>query len=183
MKKLYFLLLGLSFLAAGCVVRTYPLTRDRVDQELTGNRGYIQGTAPAAEAMVKPTTRTTRVVEIELHSPIKFDRAPKVKPAAAAEPVAAPEESYSSEGNKGYIAQSIIPEVEEPQQFQNYTVQKNDTLQKISLKFYGTTKNWNKLYEANKDVLKSPNKVYPGQTLRIPQGNSGAGLKVPEKLK
>jgi nucleoid-associated protein YgaU len=51
---------------------------------------------------------------------------------------------------------------------QKYVVGKNDTLQKISKKFYGTTKKWTKIYEANKDVLKGPDKVYPGQTLNIP---------------
>ncbi|MCM8781059.1 MAG: LysM peptidoglycan-binding domain-containing protein, partial [Candidatus Omnitrophica bacterium] len=52
--------------------------------------------------------------------------------------------------------------------FERYTVQPQDTLQKISQKFYGTTKKWNKIYEANKDTLKSPDKIYPGQILEIP---------------
>ena len=47
-------------------------------------------------------------------------------------------------------------------------MQKGDTLQKISKKFYGTTQNWYKIYKANKEVLKSPNRIQPGQTLRIP---------------
>ena len=54
------------------------------------------------------------------------------------------------------------------QNFESYTVGKNDTLQKISMKFYGTTKKWMKIYDANKDVLHSPNKLYAGQTLKIP---------------
>jgi nucleoid-associated protein YgaU len=52
---------------------------------------------------------------------------------------------------------------------QKYVVGKNDTLQKISKKFYGTTRHWTKIYEANRDVLKGPDKVYPGQTLNIPE--------------
>ncbi|NQS99473.1 MAG: LysM peptidoglycan-binding domain-containing protein [Candidatus Omnitrophica bacterium] len=51
---------------------------------------------------------------------------------------------------------------------QTYKVRKGDTLQKISQKFYGTTKKWSALFEANKDRLKSPDKVYPGQLLNIP---------------
>ncbi|MBN3038846.1 MAG: LysM peptidoglycan-binding domain-containing protein [Candidatus Omnitrophica bacterium] len=50
-----------------------------------------------------------------------------------------------------------------------YTVKKGDTLQKISQKFYGTTKKWNMLYQANKQVLENPDKVFPGQTLNIPE--------------
>jgi nucleoid-associated protein YgaU len=45
---------------------------------------------------------------------------------------------------------------------------KGDTLQKISKKFYGKTNKWNRIYEANKDKLKSPNKIYPGQVIDIP---------------
>jgi nucleoid-associated protein YgaU len=53
---------------------------------------------------------------------------------------------------------------------EKYTVAKNDTLQKISKKFYGTTKRWMKIYDANKDVLRAPDKLYPGQVLNIPAG-------------
>ncbi|KPK39610.1 MAG: hypothetical protein AMJ78_08260 [Omnitrophica WOR_2 bacterium SM23_29] len=53
--------------------------------------------------------------------------------------------------------------------YTTYKVQKGDTLQKISTKFYGTTKKWRKIFLANQDKLKSPDKVYPGQMLRIPQ--------------
>ncbi|MDD5574911.1 MAG: LysM peptidoglycan-binding domain-containing protein, partial [Candidatus Omnitrophica bacterium] len=50
-----------------------------------------------------------------------------------------------------------------------YTVMPNDTLQKISQKFYGTSKRWKVIYDANKDVLKSPDKIYAGQVINIPQ--------------
>ncbi|MDD2680209.1 MAG: LysM peptidoglycan-binding domain-containing protein, partial [Candidatus Omnitrophica bacterium] len=68
-------------------------------------------------------------------------------------------------------AASVVPEpaVTASVSSQKYTVGKNDTLQKISKKFYGTTKKWTKIYEANKDVLSGPDKVYPGQELNIPQ--------------
>lgn len=49
-----------------------------------------------------------------------------------------------------------------------YTVQKKDTLQKISQKFYGTTKKWSELYKANRNVLKDANHVYPGEVIVIP---------------
>ncbi|MEI6631878.1 MAG: LysM peptidoglycan-binding domain-containing protein, partial [bacterium] len=56
----------------------------------------------------------------------------------------------------------VVPSAEK------YTVGKNDTLQKISKEFYGTTKKWLKIYEANKALLKGPDKIYPGQVLSIP---------------
>jgi len=52
--------------------------------------------------------------------------------------------------------------------YETYTVQKGDTLQKISNKFFGTTKKWMKIFEANKNVLKTPNNIYPGKTINIP---------------
>ncbi|MBI4707793.1 MAG: LysM peptidoglycan-binding domain-containing protein [Candidatus Omnitrophica bacterium] len=93
------------------------------------------------------------------------------------------EETYP-EGNQGYLTQSSIPEISETETpvsegFEKYTVQKNDTLQKISKKFYGTTRKWTKIYEANKEFLKSPDRVRPGQVLNIPVTSD---LKAPEAM-
>jgi len=49
-----------------------------------------------------------------------------------------------------------------------YTVQSGDTLSKISKQFYGTANEYTKIFEANRDVLKDPNKISSGQTLKIP---------------
>jgi len=177
MKKqdLFLCLGGLSFafVLSGCVVRTYPLTKDRIDQDLTGNRGYIQGQAPAGEEKERKTMRTTQVVEIELHSPLKFERMPK--PKAEESPMLKSEEQV--EGNKGYITSSISPEVEEAGPVEKYTVQKKDTLQKISQKFYGTSKLWKWIYDANKDALKGPDKIYPGQVINVPVEKRTKNLK------
>jgi nucleoid-associated protein YgaU len=51
---------------------------------------------------------------------------------------------------------------------QYYTVVKGDTLSKISKQFYGDPNKYNKIFEANKPMLKSPDLIYPGQMLRIP---------------
>ena len=171
-RKELFYLLGLSFvlILSGCVVRTYPLTKDRIDQDLnTGNRGYLKGQLPAGVEMERKTTRTTQVVEFELHSPIKFEKMPKKGPAERI-PLTTTQDTKLW-GNRGFITQSETPEIEAPVQGPNmerYTVQKQDTLQKISKKFYGTTKKWNKIYKANQDALKGPNKIYPGQVINVP---------------
>ena len=47
-----------------------------------------------------------------------------------------------------------------------YTVQSGDSLSKIGSK-YGV--GWQKIYEANRDKLDNPDKIYPGQELKIPQ--------------
>ena len=50
----------------------------------------------------------------------------------------------------------------------SYTVQKGDTLSKISKQFYGDANAYKKIFDANRDQLKDPDKIQPGQVLRIP---------------
>ena len=49
------------------------------------------------------------------------------------------------------------------------TVVKGDTLSAISLRVYGDANKYNKIFEANKPLLSHPDKIYPGQSLRIPE--------------
>lgn len=51
---------------------------------------------------------------------------------------------------------------------QTYVVQSGDSLSKIAQKYYGDASLYTKIFEANRDVLKDPNKISPGQKLRIP---------------
>jgi len=48
-------------------------------------------------------------------------------------------------------------------------VKKGDTLSAISLAVYGNANKYNKIFEANKPMLSHPDKIYPGQSLRIPE--------------
>ena len=47
-----------------------------------------------------------------------------------------------------------------------YEIKKGDSLSKIA-KTYGTT--WQKIHEMNKDVIKNPDKIFPGQKIKIPK--------------
>ncbi|WP_454864274.1 peptidoglycan-binding protein LysM [Pseudomonas rhizophila] len=49
------------------------------------------------------------------------------------------------------------------------TVVKGDTLSAISKRVYGDANKYNKIFEANKPMLSHPDKIYPGQVLRIPE--------------
>ena len=51
---------------------------------------------------------------------------------------------------------------------QYYVVKPGDTLSKLAEEFYGDKMLYPKIFEANKDVLQDPNKIKPGQRLRIP---------------
>jgi nucleoid-associated protein YgaU len=49
-----------------------------------------------------------------------------------------------------------------------YEVKAGDSLSKIAKQEYGDANEWNRIFEANKDILKDPNKIFPGQKLKIP---------------
>lgn len=49
-----------------------------------------------------------------------------------------------------------------------HTVEKGDTLWAISAKTLGNGAHYEKIFEANKPMLSHPDKIYPGQVLRIP---------------
>lgn len=51
-----------------------------------------------------------------------------------------------------------------------HTVEKGDTLWAISAKALGNGARYEEIFEANKPMLTHPDKIYPGQVLRIPQG-------------
>lgn len=50
-----------------------------------------------------------------------------------------------------------------------YEVKKGDTLSKISKEMYGDANKYQKIFDANKPMLKDVNRIYPGQKLRIPK--------------
>lgn len=159
--------LSLAFILSGCVARTYQATRDRIDQDLgTGNRGYLQGKAPE-QTTPRKATRDVRIVEVELSSPFKGKKSQAATPAV--------ETQFTT-------TESAAPAEAPAVSMQQYTVGKTDTLQKISKKFYGTTKKWHKIYQANKDVLKGPDKLYPGQVINVPV-ESSAPAAASEPLK
>jgi len=51
---------------------------------------------------------------------------------------------------------------------QSYTVEKGDSLSKIANRVYGKASLWTAIYEANRDHIKDPDLIYPGQVLRLP---------------
>jgi nucleoid-associated protein YgaU len=159
----YLIVLAGIVLLGGCVTRTYSIEKPRTNLEVNGNRGYLIGTPNEPPAPNKfGQTRKFSVLEVELgtHS--------KNKPVVKKEEPKSVEEASSEQS----ISEQPVANKEEPapeKKYESYTIQKDDTLQKISEKFYGTTRKWKMLYDENKDVLKSPDRVYPGKTIRIPK--------------
>lgn len=64
-------------------------------------------------------------------------------------------------------AGDLVLKIEElPGQEEIYEIKSGDNLSKIAKKYPGMT--WKKIYEANKDIIKDPNIIYPGQKIKIP---------------
>jgi nucleoid-associated protein YgaU len=49
-----------------------------------------------------------------------------------------------------------------------HIVRPRETLSAISMQYYGSPHRWRKIVEANRDILKDPNKISPGTKLTIP---------------
>lgn len=181
MRRSFLLILCalLTVSLTGCI-KTYTYEAKRVDQDLShGNRGVIMGDEDVATAERK-STRTMIGIDVELpagedykgrREVVKERPLPEKKIAAAEEEVIIEKpERFVGEEVQGFEDEQWVkgsagtPAAEGT----TYKVEKGDTLQKISRKFYGTTKKWPEIYEANKDALKHPSKIYPGQVIRIP---------------
>ena len=53
--------------------------------------------------------------------------------------------------------------------YETYEVKPGDSLSKIAKRHYGDANAWKKIFDANTGILKDPNKIFPGQKLKIPQ--------------
>jgi uncharacterized protein YidB (DUF937 family) len=49
-----------------------------------------------------------------------------------------------------------------------YTVSSGDTLSHIAKRFYNDSNQWPRIFDANRDILSNPDRIFPGQRLRIP---------------
>jgi nucleoid-associated protein YgaU len=65
----------------------------------------------------------------------------------------------------------VAPETSTPPTItgRTYVVVKGDSLSKIAKREYGDANKWPKIYEANRNIIKNPDLIYPGQELRIPE--------------
>ncbi len=67
----------------------------------------------------------------------------------------------------GTVDDRLVVEVPAPEAVM-YTVQKGDSLSKIAKAHYGDAMKYTAIFEANQPLLTDPDKIYPGQVLRIP---------------
>ncbi len=163
-------------------VRAYAQDKTRVDQELQGNAGYLAGTPQESQEERKKTRRiyVLEVTQVEEDVSQKQDlqivdqnHKPLVEsikqPVQKTSNLPSPEPEItipSFDDEEFFVEEQSSPEV--PSLFIEYTVEKEDTLQKISKKFYDSYSKWPKIYELNKLVIKDPNRIKPGTVIKIP---------------
>jgi len=95
------------------------------------------------------------------------DRLTVIRSGAAATPAAAPA-AAKAPGAGATVAQSSAGS-QTGWESRTYTVKPGDTLSGISKDVYGDAGKYQKIFEANQPMLKDPDRIYPGQVLRIPQ--------------
>jgi nucleoid-associated protein YgaU len=112
------------------------------------NKLFMQGDAPSEEIKNRIWDEIKRVDPT--YSDLMCDL--KVNPALA---TPAPADGGSPANASGNGAKT-------------YTVKAGDSLSKISKEFYGNPNEYMKIFEANRDQLRDPNVIQPGQELKIP---------------
>ncbi len=70
----------------------------------------------------------------------------------------------SADGDAG--DNQLVPEDDQKVEF--YTIKSGDSLSKIAKEYYGNAMEYPKIFEANREVIEDPDKIYPGQKIRIP---------------
>jgi len=194
--------IGIAVLLTGCLKSVEVVTRDRVDQSLAGgNRGVLHGRVPTTPSEVT-STRTYLEWDVEIPTYEVEVKVPEWRREwhdkelwgnrgyLVGGPKRRPKEEELSHRRPSYeykeeeeVMEKTEPRPQRAASDTSYTVKKGETLGEISGKVYGTSKSWRRLYEANRDILKDPNHLTPGQVLRIPQGGESSERTTPVAIK
>lgn len=71
-------------------------------------------------------------------------------------------------GVEKIIADGLTFPEEEKEKYEFYEIVSGDTLGGIAKRYYGKASLYTRIHEANKDLIPDPNKIYPGQKIKIP---------------
>jgi nucleoid-associated protein YgaU len=124
---------------------------EQIKVAVKGDVATLTGTAPSQEAMEKIVLCAGNqhgIGKVDCHIDVA---------AATAAPAKA--QGGASQQAPAEAAQSAST---------FYTVKSGDTLGKIAASVYGDAGKYPVIFAANQPMLKDPNKIYPGQSLRIP---------------
>lgn len=120
---------------------------EQVNVEVNGSVAVLTGSAPSQEALEKIVLCAGNqfgIAQVDCQLRVDAPEPAEAADTGAAAPAAAAPESVF------------------------YTVQSGDTLGKIAQEHYGAAGKYMAIFEANQPMLSDPDKIYPGQKLRIP---------------
>jgi len=123
-----------------------------LDAVVEGKTVTLTGEADSIEAKGKAMAEFNKLVETEN----TLNKIALSKPPVAATPAA------------GAVVTAGAPAPTAAGAAKIHVVEKGDTLSAIAKKYYGKANAYMKIFDANKDVLTDPDKIKPGQKLRIP---------------
>ncbi|MBI3996429.1 MAG: LysM peptidoglycan-binding domain-containing protein [Candidatus Omnitrophica bacterium] len=167
MRHVVRITIGLATLAllSGCRTATKVTEVPRVDLQLEGgNRGYLLGTPPPPREL-----KTTRQI---IHADVEIPSLYKPTHGNTAATLESGEPSEGATGETGTEVSSSEP----TGTYDIYTVKPGESLWTIAAQpdVYGKATRWRRIYDANRDQLKSPNHVRAGMKLKIPRGGSAS---------
>ena len=122
--------------------------------EVNGDKAILTGTAKDMASREKAVLFAGNVEGIDSVD----DRIHVSSPVATSAPLA----------TAATPAPAAAPAVQDSWTSRTYTVKSGDTLSKIAKEMYGDAGTYQQIFEANQPMLKDPDKIYPGQVLRIP---------------
>lgn len=140
----------------------------RVDVEVEGSKAILTGRVPTVAAKERAVLIAGNVDGIDKVDDRLLADAPaasspgfaNVSGGSASTEASAAAGSSSSRGHASPDGEGW--------QSRTYTVKSGDTLSKIAKEMYGDANQYPQIFEANQPMLKDPDKIYPGQVLRIP---------------
>ncbi len=123
---------------------------EKISVSVNGEVATVTGTAPSQEALEKIVLCAGNQHGIgQVDCQIEVDAPPAAETAAPAAP--APDAAPAPAGESTF-----------------YEVKSGDTLSAIAKAHYGNASKYTVIFEANRPMLSDPDKIYPGQKLRIP---------------
>jgi nucleoid-associated protein YgaU len=75
----------------------------------------------------------------------------------------------------GSSTTDVVPPPAPP--LRTYTIKKGDTLSAIAKREYGNAQEWHAIFEANRDIIKDPDKIFPGQIIKLPAKEQAGGAR------
>jgi nucleoid-associated protein YgaU len=145
---------GLKFgFSTGSITVSGPIARESDRQRILDALSDIEGIDTVEDRLTVAAAPSGPPADVSPAEPVAPDSIAS-EPAAAEPPSAEP--TPSGEGTAAGDERT-------------YTVVSGDTLWRIAEREYGKGSEYMKIYEANTDVLEHPDRIFPGQKLRIPK--------------